>query len=156
MFPKSVNNRSGSLTQPNNNRMPSYIPMASVHANNLNGRLHDPIGYISSERAQAFAAMPAMPVPIGVFMDMNHPPPPFHHGGHHGMLQQGELGGNPSNNMLTGYGQPSLLGQGNTDGLSPYTQSTPQYTQHMSISQSFVPSTQGMSQVKLIDCFLFL
>ncbi len=153
MVQGSVFNRSGGLAQPSNNRMPSYIPMASVHANNPYGRLHDPIGYISSERAQAVAAVPSMPIPVGVLMNMSYPSPGFHHGGHQsGMLQQGRLYGNPSNNMLTGYGQPPLLSQGNTGGLSLNTQSTSQNTQLMSsqsLSQSGMPSTQGMPQVKI-------
>ncbi len=165
MVQGSVFNRSGGLAQPSNNRMPSYIPMASVHANNPYGRLHDPIGYIAPERAQAVAAMPAMPVPVGVFMNMTHAPPRFHHGGHQsGMPQQGGLYGKPSNNMRgsnrgPGGGQPPRSGKGNKGGSSLFTQSTSQNTQDMSsqsFSQSGMPLTQGMSQVNLAVFFFFL
>ncbi len=80
----------------NNNGMPSYVPRmasgaagAGVNAGGGGGggggggadpygsRLHDPIGYIAPERAQAVAAMPAMPVPVGVFMNMTHVPPRY-------------------------------------------------------------------------------
>ncbi len=132
--------------------MPSYIPMASVHANNPYGRLHDPIGYIAPESAQAVAAMPAMPVPVGVYMNMTHPPPRIHYGGHQsGMLQQGGLYGKPSNNMRIGGGQPPLYGQGNMGGSYLLSQSMSPNTQDMSsqsFSQSGMPFTQGMSQVR--------
>ena len=79
----------------NNNGMPSYVRRmasgaagAGVNAGGGGGgggggadpygsRLHDPIGYIAPERAQAVAAMPAMPVPVGVFMNMTHVPPRY-------------------------------------------------------------------------------
>lgn len=39
-------------------------------------RPHDPISYISPERAQA--TMTNMPVPLGMFVNMTHVPPRFY------------------------------------------------------------------------------
>jgi len=39
-------------------------------------RTHDPISYISPERAQA--ALSNLPVPVGMFMNMAHVPPRFY------------------------------------------------------------------------------
>jgi len=123
--------------------------MAFVYANNTYGRLNDPIGYISSESVQAVAAMSAMPVPVGVFMNMTHPPPGFHHGGQQsGILHQGGLYGYSGNNMLTGSGQPPRLVKSNQGGSSLYAQSTSQNTQGMSSqSSSQSSSIQIIAQI---------
>lgn len=42
----------------------------------LYSRTHDPMNYISPERAQA--GMANMPVPMGMFMNMSHVPPRFY------------------------------------------------------------------------------
>jgi regulator of nonsense transcripts 1 len=42
----------------------------------LYARTHDPISYISPERAQA--ALSNLPVPVGMFMNMAHVPPRFY------------------------------------------------------------------------------
>lgn len=52
----------------------------------LYSRTHDPMNYISPERAQA--AMANMPVPMGMFMNMSHVPPRFYN------LQQAAQGKN--------------------------------------------------------------
>lgn len=51
------------------------------------GRTHDPISYISPERAQA--ALSNMPVPVGMFMNMAHVPPRFYN--QHQQALQGKL-----------------------------------------------------------------
>ena len=50
-------------------------------------RTHDPISYISPERAQA--ALSNLPVPVGMFMNMAHVPPRFYN--QHQQALQGNL-----------------------------------------------------------------
>jgi hypothetical protein len=45
-------------------------------AMDMYARTHDPISYISPERAQA--ALSNLPVPVGMFMNMAHVPPRFY------------------------------------------------------------------------------
>lgn len=49
-------------------------------------RTHDPISYISPERAQA--ALNNIPVPVGMFMNMSHVPPRFYN--QHQQAMQGK------------------------------------------------------------------
>lgn len=48
---------------------------------------HDPISYISPERAQA--GLSNIPVPVGMFMNMSHVPPRFYN--QHQQAMQGNL-----------------------------------------------------------------
>jgi regulator of nonsense transcripts 1 len=146
MVPGSVYDRSGGNQPPNNNSMNTYIPRATANVGDPYSRLHDPIGYIAPERAQA--ALSAMPVPLGVFMNMTHVPPRFH-----GQQQQGTHGLSKSNqrpkdNARSGPRAGKTASKGSS---SLFTQSLSQNTQDVStqpFSQGGMALTQGMSQVK--------
>ena len=72
MVPGSVYDRTGQM-----NGNPYFArPSAGLSALDVFARAHDPIGYISPERAQA--ALSNMPVPVGMFMNMAHVPPRFY------------------------------------------------------------------------------
>ena len=145
MVPGSIYDRSGTVSGANNNGMPSYIPRATVNAGDPYSRLHDPIGYIAPERAQAVAALPAMPVPVGVFMNMTHVPPRFHNQDKVNSKLNARAKGE-SSSRTGGVMRP----KGKT-GSSLFTQShLSQNTQDIStqpFSQGGITLTQGMSQV---------
>jgi regulator of nonsense transcripts 1 len=146
MVPGSVYDRSGGGQPPNNNGMNTYIPRATANVGDPYSRLHDPIGYIAPERAQA--ALSAMPVPLGVFMNMTHVPPRFH-----GQQQQGMHGSSKSNQRPKDNARGSGPRAGKTaskGSSSLFTQSLSQNTQDVStqpFSQGGMALTQGMSQV---------
>lgn len=162
MVPGSVYDRSGGSQAPNNNGLGTYIPRATANPTDPYSRLHDPIGYIAPERAQA--ALSAMPVPLGVFMNMTHVPPRFH--GH--QQQQGMHGSSKANqrakentNRGSGVRAGKMTGKGSS---SLFTQPLSQNTQDAStqpFSQGGMALTQGMSQVNpslfvfLLDCEFF-
>lgn len=66
LIPGSVYDRSG-------NHPGQMFPRPTL---DMFARTHDPIGYISPERAQA--AMTNVPVPVGLLMNMAHIPPRFY------------------------------------------------------------------------------
>jgi len=145
MVPGSVYDRSGLVASANNNGMASYIPRAMAHAGDSYSRLHDPIGYIAPERAQAVAALPAMPVPVGVFMNMTHVPPRFHN--------QDRMQSKPGSRAKSGpdgYSRSAGMRSKAKAGSSLFTQSPmSQNTQDIStqpFSQGGIALTQGMSQ----------
>lgn len=147
MVPGSVYDRSGGGQPPNNNGIGTYIPRATANPTDPYSRLHDPIGYIAPERAQA--ALSAMPVPLGVFMNMTHVPPRFH-----GQQQQGMHGSsksNPRTKENANRGSGARVGKmANKGSSSLFTQSLSQNTQDVStqpFSQGGMALTQGMSQV---------
>ena len=139
MVPGSVYDRSGGGQMANNNGMASYIPRAAANMGDPYSRMHDPIGYIAPERAQAVAALPAMPVPVGVFMNMTHVPPRFHN----------QPPPNKNSRANAPRGGPPRSGKGKS-GSSLLTQPLSQNTQDVAtqpFSQSGMALTQGMSQV---------
>jgi len=152
MVPGSVYDRSGQVTGANNNGLASYIPRATAHASDPYSRLHDPIGYIAPERAQAVAALPAMPVPVGVFMNMTHVPPRFHN--------QDRMQSKPGSRAKSGgggdggYSRSAGMRSKAKAGSSLFTQSPmSQNTQDLStqpFSQGGIALTQGMSQVRIL------
>ena len=169
MVPGSVYDRSGqgqAQGHSNNNGLSaaSYIPRAAANASDPYSRLHDPIGYIAPERAQAVAALPAMPVPVGVFMNMTHVPPRFHN--QHQQTQQSKQQNNLRHGNKDAFGGVPAAGSGSGRGRqrggaigkgqrsSMFTQSLSQNTQDASMTQPFsqgaMALTQGMSQVSLI------
>lgn len=155
MVPGSVYDRSGQVASANNNGLASYIPRATAHASDPYSRLHDPIGYIAPERAQAVAALPAMPVPVGVFMNMTHVPPRFHN--------QDRMQSKPGNRAKSGgdgYSRSSGMRSKAKAGSSLFTQSPmSQNTQDLStqpFSQGGIALTQGMSQVRTLFSLLFI
>lgn len=108
-------------------------------------RTHDPISYISPERAQAGASN--LPVPMGMFMNMAHIPPRFYNQ-HQQALQQRQV--QNSRNRKTPVRQRNKgLSQEQTQ---PFSQSL-QLTQGMSqpgLSQpGFSLSQPGLSQAEL-------
>lgn len=108
-------------------------------------RTHDPISYISPERAQAGASN--LPVPMGMFMNMAHIPPRFYNQ-HQQALQQRQV--QNSRNRKTPLRQRNKgLSQEQTQ---PFSQSL-QLTQGMSqpgLSQpGFSLSQPGLSQPEL-------
>lgn len=113
-------------------------------------RTHDPISYISPERAQA--AMNNLPVPVGIFMNMAHIPPRFYNQ-HQQALQarQAQNTGVRNRKPLPGRqkGKGAALSQEQTQ---PFSQSL-QLTQGMSqpgLSQpGFSLSQPGLSQAEL-------
>ena len=162
MVPGSAYDRSGQMAN-NNGGMASYIPRAAANMGDPYSRMHDPIGYIAPERAQAVAALPAMPVPIGVFMNMTHVPPRFNN---QPPPNKSNSRGRDHNSGRSG---PPRSGKGKGSGSSLLTQPISQSTQDVasqSFSQSGMALTQGMSQVshrylfqieqKLINTFFFV
>lgn len=107
-------------------------------------RAHDPIGYISPERAQA--ALSNMPVPVGMFMNMAHVPPRFYNQHQQAMqARQNQRGRGP---LPNGRAPPKTKGRPGKAGLSQGAVSqdnTQPYSQG-------IPLTQGMSQVIKV-CF---
>lgn len=157
MIPGSVYDRSGQGQNSNSNGLAvSYIPRAVANAGDPYSRLHDPIGYIAPERAQAVAAMPAMPVPVGVFMNMTHVPPRFHN--QHQQAQQTKQ--NIRNKSDGGASAGKSGGQrpsskGASKMRSPmFMQSLSQNTQDVS-TQPFSQGGMALTQV-MIDLLFFL
>lgn len=149
MVPGSIYDRSGAgQSSSATNGLSPYIPRAATNMNDPYSRLHDPIGYIAPERAQAVAALPAMPVPVGVFMNMTHVPPRF---GQQQSGLQGSLKSNLRAKDTSGRAVPLKTGKGTNRGMpSPFTQSLTQNTQDVStqpFSQGGMALTQVMSQV---------
>lgn len=145
MVPGSVYDRSGGGQPPNNNGLSTYIPRATANIADPYSRLHDPIGYIAPERAQA--ALSAMPVPLGVFMNMTHVPPRFH-GQQQGLHSASKPNQRPKD-AARGSG-PRAGKMANKGSSSLFTQSLSQNTQDVStqpFSQGGMALTQGMSQV---------
>lgn len=134
-----------------NNAAAQYnYPRGSVPLD-MFSRTHDPISYISPERAQA--AMNNLPVPVGIFMNMAHIPPRFYNQ-HQQALQARQAQTNNARNRkpLPGRqkgGKASALSQEQTQ---PFSQSL-QLTQGMSqpgLSQpGFSLSQPGLSQAEL-------
>lgn len=120
-------------------------------------RAHDPIGYISPERAQA--ALSNMPVPVGMFMNMAHVPPRFYN--QHQQAMQARQNQRTRGPLPNGRAAPKTknrlgkagLSQGaaSQDNTQPYSQGIP-LTQGMSQGMSqpgFSLSQPGLSQAEL-------
>ncbi|XP_023013225.1 regulator of nonsense transcripts 1 homolog [Leptinotarsa decemlineata] len=107
-------------------------------------RTHDPISYISPERAQAGMNLP---VPVGMFMNMAHIPPRFYN--QHQQALQARQQQNPRNRKPPQRQKGKGLSQ---DHTQPFSQSL-QLTQGMSqpgLSQpGFSLSQPGLSQAEL-------
>ncbi|KAG5892657.1 hypothetical protein JTB14_025451 [Gonioctena quinquepunctata] len=107
-------------------------------------RTHDPISYISPERAQAGMNLP---VPVGMFMNMAHIPPRFYN--QHQQALQARQQQNPRNRKPPQRQKGRGLSQ---DHTQPFSQSL-QLTQGMSqpgLSQpGFSLSQPGLSQAEL-------
>lgn len=114
-------------------------------------RTHDPISYISPERAQANMNLP---VPVGMFMNMAHIPPRFYN--QHQQALQARQQQNPRNRKPPTRQKGKGLSQEQTQ---PFSQSL-QLTQGMSqpgLSQpGFSLSQPGLSQVnrQCVVCFI--
>lgn len=108
-------------------------------------RTHDPISYISPERAQA--TMNNLPVPVGMFMNMAHIPPRFYN--QHQQALQARQAQNQRNRRPVTRKGGKVLSQ---DQTQPFSQSL-QLTQGMSqpgLSQpGFSLSQPGLSQAEL-------
>lgn len=153
MVPGSIYDRTG------NSNGPHYIPRPNAGQSNgldMFGRTHDPISYISPERAQA--ALSNMPVPVGMFMNMAHVPPRFYNQ-HQQALQarQNQRGSRGvgsgrvrSKNSMNKNKLNAALSQGNSQEVTqPYSQGI---TQGMSQGMSqggFSLSQAGLSQAEL-------
>lgn len=116
-------------------------------------RTHDPITYISPERAQA-ALNPNMPVPMGMFMNMAHVPPRFYNQ-HQQALQarqnQRTRGKSTTGTKVGGRNKPGLSQTNSQEQTQPFSQSM-QLTQAMSQTMSqpgFSLSQPGLSQPEL-------
>lgn len=117
-------------------------------------RTHDPITYISPERAQA-ALNPNLPVPVGMFMNMAHVPPRFYNQ-HQQALQarqnQRSRGKGAAPGSKSGARNKSGLSQANSqEQTQPFSQNV-QLTQAMSQNMSqpgFSLSQPGLSQPEL-------
>ncbi|KAK4019881.1 regulator of nonsense transcripts 1 [Daphnia magna] len=145
MVPGSVYDRSGGGQPPNNNGISTYIPRATANVGDPYSRLHDPIGYIAPERAQA--ALSAMPVPLGVFMNMTHVPPRFHGQQPQGLHSNSKPNQRPKESARAS--GPRAGKVSSKGGSSLFTQSLSQNTQDVStqpFSQGGMALTQGMSQ----------
>ncbi|XP_044736532.1 regulator of nonsense transcripts 1 homolog isoform X1 [Chrysoperla carnea] len=118
-------------------------------------RTHDPISYISPERAQA--TLNNLPVPVGMFMNMAHVPPRFYNQ----QQQSMQARQTQRNNRITTTKNPNLRGMRNKGVLSqtnssqdqtqPFSQGL-QLTQSMSQNMSqpgFSLSQPGLSQAEL-------
>lgn len=151
LVPGSVYDRTNTaINGAGNNPAGQYnYPRSSVPLD-MFSRTHDPISYISPERAQA--AMNNLPVPVGIFMNMAHIPPRFYNQ-HQQALQARQAQNNSARNRkpLPGRqkGKPNALSQEQTQ---PFSQSL-QLTQGMSqpgLSQpGFSLSQPGLSQAEL-------
>lgn len=157
MVPGSIYDRTGQM-----NGNPYFGRGAAGAGAGMGGmdmfaRAHDPIGYISPERAQA--ALSNMPVPVGMFMNMAHVPPRFYNQHQQAMqARQNQRGRGP---MPNGRAPPKTknrigktgLSQGaaSQDNTQPYSQGIP-LTQGMSQGMSqpgFSLSQPGLSQAEL-------
>lgn len=114
-------------------------------------RTHDPITYISPERAQA-ALNPNLPVPVGMFMNMAHVPPRFYNQ-HQQALQarqnqrsRGKTTPGVKNSRKTGLSQTNSQEQ--TQPFSQNMQLTQAMSQNMS-QPGFSLSQPGLSQPEL-------
>lgn len=109
-------------------------------------RTHDPISYISPERAQA--AMNNLPVPVGMFMNMAHIPPRFYNQ-HQQAMQARQSQTHRARKPPSNRQKSKTLSQEQTQ---PFSQSL-QLTQGMSqpgLSQhGFSLSQPGLSQAEL-------
>jgi len=144
MVPGSIYDRTG-----NNNPPAHYMPRPAP-----GGRLdmfgHDPISYISPERAQA--ALSNIPVPVGMFMNMSHVPPRFYN--QHQQAMQARQAGRTNrmtNNRLRNKNNLGKNKMGNTlsqgNSQEPYSQGITQgMSQQGGMSQGFSLSQAGLSQ----------
>ncbi|BES94730.1 nonsense-mediated mRNA decay protein 1 [Nesidiocoris tenuis] len=148
IVPGSIYDRSG------NSNPPNYFPRPGAGTLDMFSRPHDPINYISSERAQA--TISNMPVPLGMFMNMSHVPPRFYNQHQQAVqarqnMRGGRLGsGRMKNKGGTMKSKLNALSQNNSQEV---TQSFSQgITQAMSqgMSQPGLSLSQaGLSQAEL-------
>ncbi|XP_072385014.1 regulator of nonsense transcripts 1 [Diabrotica undecimpunctata] len=142
MVPGSVYDRSANQTMNGQFNYPSHrgVPL------DVFGRTHDPISYISPERAQASMNLP---VPVGMFMNMAHIPPRFYN--QHQQALQARQQQNHRNRKPP-QRQKGKGGNLSQDHTQPFSQSL-QLTQGMSqpgLSQpGFSLSQPGLSQAEL-------
>jgi regulator of nonsense transcripts 1 len=109
------------------NSYQNYQPNPNMWNNPMDSfnRMHDPISYISQDRAQA--AMNNAPVPVGLFMNMQNVPPRFYN-----QQQQAIQAAKQSRKKIPGSSQSGSQGKPGLPGRSRNSQPG--------------PLTQGMSQ----------
>lgn len=123
-------------------------------------RTHDPISYISPERAQA--TLNNLPVPVGMFMNMAHVPPRFYNQQQQSLQARQNQRTNTrltNNNKNIGRGlrnnrMGGVLSQANSsqDQTQPFSQGlqlTQSMSQNMSQPGGFSLSQPGLSQAEL-------
>jgi regulator of nonsense transcripts 1 len=152
LVPGSVYDRTGHM---NGTTVPSHFfprPNGGGVAVDMYARTHDPISYISPERAQA--ALSNLPVPVGMFMNMAHVPPRFYNQHQQAMqARQNQRNRaatrskvkNSRNNAVKNNLTP---GQGSQDATQPYSPLTQGMSQSMS-QPGFSLSQPGLSQPEL-------
>ncbi|KAF4526517.1 hypothetical protein B566_EDAN005884 [Ephemera danica] len=157
MIPGSVYDRTGhmnGMAGPSTFYRPAGLWSGATPMDPFN-RTHDPISYISPERAQA--AMNNIPVPVGMFMNMSHVPPRFYNQHQQAMQarQNPRSKSAPRGRGKTGRGgilrSGMSQGMGSQDASQPYSQALP-LTQGMSQGMSqpaFSLSQPGLSQPEL-------
>lgn len=134
LVPGSVYDRGGSHV--NGNGAGAFRGASSGPPLDLFSRTHDPITYISPERAQA-ALNPNLPVPVGMFMNMAHVPPRFYNQ----QQQQQQVG------AARGGGRGGGLSRGGrTQRRGPPRASNEQHHQQQHVQQLTQAMSQSMSQ----------
>ncbi|XP_053671419.1 regulator of nonsense transcripts 1 homolog [Anopheles nili] len=88
------------------------VDMSSVGATSVDAfmrKAHDPIGYISPQRANTVHAT-NMPVPVGMFINMSNAPPRFHQQQQQAAIQAAKQTRRPVVGKMLGSGTPGSVG----------------------------------------------
>lgn len=155
LVPGSVYDRNGHMNGAPNvggGQFGAYSRPGGPPALDMFSRTHDPITYISPERAQA-ALNPNLPVPVGMFMNMAHVPPRFYNQ-HQQALQARQQNQNQrnrgTNKMTKGRGgKTSHPGSSQTQPFSQNLQLTQAMSQGMSQPGFSLSQPGGLSQPEL-------
>lgn len=131
IIPGSVYDRGGAM-----NGTPYFQRQANRMGLDLYSRTHDPMSFISPDRAQA--AMSNIPVPPGMFMNMSHIPPRFYN-----QHQQALLARQNQRYRMLGRSNKGNKKPGASQGLTVSQDATQPYSQGV-MSQPGM--SQGMSQ----------